>query len=241
MGDEAPPDRLSQISTLWTMLLQAHEGSPEQASPACRELMLRYGGAVYRYLLGALHNPEAAGELAQEFALRFIRGDFRRADAQRGRFRDYLKTALRNLVTDYHRRRKAWHQPLAPDAPEPIAAAESDADSEAAFVASWREEILECTWKALLRANPAYHAVLWLRIAQPELSAAQMAEQLTVQLGKPRSAVWVRKTLERAHDKYTDLLLEELAQSLPVATAEALRQELHDLGLLRYCGAALER
>ena len=50
------------------------------AASARRELIQRYGGAAYRYLLGALKSPEAAEELLQDFSLRFIRGDFRRAD-----------------------------------------------------------------------------------------------------------------------------------------------------------------
>src|SRR5262245_31324940 len=241
MEPETPGGRLSQISTLWSVFQQAHEGPSEQASAACRELLARYGGAVYRYLLGALRDPEAANDLAQEFALRFVRGDFRRADAQRGRFRDYLKTALSHLIVDHHRQRQHWHQPLSPEGPEPAAPAESSADSDAGFLASWREELLEYTWKALLQANLRYHAVLRLRVDQPDLSSAQAAELLRVQLGEPCNAAWVRKTLQRAHEKYADLLLEEVVQSLPSATAEALRQELHDLDLLKYCQRALER
>src|SRR5262245_24574346 len=107
---EAPSvdSHLSQISTLWTALRNAHAESPDAATTRQRLLMERYCGAVYRYLLGALRDPDAAMELLQEFAERFMRGEFRRADPQRGRFRDYVKTALIHLVTDYYRdRRKA--------------------------------------------------------------------------------------------------------------------------------------
>jgi DNA-directed RNA polymerase specialized sigma24 family protein len=48
-----------------------------------------------------VRDPEVADDLAQEFALRFLRGDFQRADPERGRCRDYLKRALINLVHDY--------------------------------------------------------------------------------------------------------------------------------------------
>ena len=40
-------------------------------------------GAAYRYLLGAVHDPDAADDLCQDFAVRFLRGDFRRADPGR--------------------------------------------------------------------------------------------------------------------------------------------------------------
>ena len=105
--------RLSRISTRWSVVFQAHAGPVDTAQAALRLLMQRYSGAVYRYLLGAVHDPDAAADLAQEFALRFLRGDFRRADPQRGRFRDYLKTALMNLVTDYYRERQARPRQMA--------------------------------------------------------------------------------------------------------------------------------
>jgi RNA polymerase sigma-70 factor (ECF subfamily) len=241
MENDHCSERLSRISTLWTMFHEAHQGSPEQASAACRELLARYGGAVHRYLRGIMRDPDAANDLAQEFALRFVRGDFHRANAQRGRFRDYLKTALSHLIADYYRQRQNWHQAFSNEGAEPAAPAESSADSATAFRASWREELLASTWKALLQANPRYHAVLQLRVEQPDLTSAQAAEQLSVHLGEPCNSAWVRKTLQRAHDKYAELLLEEVAQSLPVETVEALRQELHELELLKYCETALER
>src|SRR5437660_8169131 len=112
--------RLSRIATLWTVVFRAHEGGADAAQEARNRLMLRYSGAVYRYLLGAVRDPETAGDLCQEFAVRFLRGDFRRADPRRGRFRDYVKAALVNLVNDHHRARQARPRPLAGGA-EPAA------------------------------------------------------------------------------------------------------------------------
>src|SRR5437879_1637637 len=99
-----PDPRLSHISTLWTLVEQAHRGPADAIGPAQRLLLERYAAVVHRYLGGALRDADAADELFQEFCLRFLRGDFRRADPQRGRFRDFLRTALVNLVVDYHRR-----------------------------------------------------------------------------------------------------------------------------------------
>src|SRR5438874_2310362 len=80
-------ERLSKISTVWSMLHQAHEGSAESAAAAQQMLMQRYRGAVYRYLLRLLGDPHVADDLTQEFALALVRGEFRQADPQRGRFR----------------------------------------------------------------------------------------------------------------------------------------------------------
>jgi DNA-directed RNA polymerase specialized sigma24 family protein len=74
---------------------------PESVTTARRQLLLRYGRAVHRYLLGALRDADAADELSQESALRFLRGGLRGADSQRGRFRTFLKGVLCHLVADY--------------------------------------------------------------------------------------------------------------------------------------------
>ncbi len=240
MASDTPNERLSHISTLWSVLAQAHAGPSEEARAAAAALLERYGGAVYRYLLGAVHDAEVANDLAQEFALRFLRGAFRGADPQRGRFRDYLKVALIHLANDHQRARQVWPAPLA-DGHEPAAPGVNLEDSERAFLSAWREELLERTWTALAEVNPAAHAVLRLRVENPEMPSPQLAERLSAQLGKPRNAAWVRKTLQRAHGQFADLLLEEVADSLATATPEALHQELEDLDLLRYCRSALAR
>src|SRR5207244_8784969 len=113
MDQEEFNQRLSRISTLWTVVLQAHQGSAEAVTKAQQLLMQRYSGAVYRYLLGAVRDPDVAADLSQEFALRFVRGDFRRAAPERGRFRDYVKIALVHLVDDYYRSRRARPRQLA--------------------------------------------------------------------------------------------------------------------------------
>src|SRR5688572_20571926 len=202
--------RLSGIATQWTAVFQAHGAGADTVVAARNRLMLRYSGAVYRYLLGAVRDPDAASDLCQEFAVKFLRGDFKRAAPDRGRFRDYVKTALVNLANDYHRSKKAGPRALAPDAPGPAAPSE-DADD---FDAGWRAEVLDQTWKALQQHSPTFHAVLLLRIAEPDLPSGEMAERLAAQLGKPMTAENVRKSLQRAHGKFAELLLDQVAESV---------------------------
>jgi RNA polymerase sigma-70 factor (ECF subfamily) len=241
MDRESLNQRLSAISTQWTLLFQAHQGSSDTVATAQCQLMQRYSGAVFRYFLGALRDPEVAAELSQEFALRFVRGDFRRADPERGRFRDYLKKALIHMVTDYHRTRQAWPRQLDPAAPEPADSPPQSVHEEEEFLKSWREELLERTWQALAEAQPTYHAVLLYRVENPDALSAEMAQELSVRLGKPLNAAAARKAAQRAHEQFADLLLDEIQHSLGTTATAALREELIALDLLRYCRSALER
>ena len=143
MNRDELDQRLSRVSTMWTMVLEAHGGEADSAAAALAELAQRYSGVVYRYLLGAVRDPDAAAELSQEFALRILRGAFHRADPSRGRFRDYLKTALIHLVDDYHTAQRSRPRPLRHDVPAGSAGEIPDTDPD--FLANWRAELLERT------------------------------------------------------------------------------------------------
>jgi DNA-directed RNA polymerase specialized sigma24 family protein len=234
---------LSQLSTEWTLVFQAHRGTPEQVGAAQVALMGRYAGAVHRYLLAALRDPEAAAELDQEFALRFLRGDFHRADPSRGRFRDFVKQALRNLMIDHRRRGRARPRPMGDGLPE--AAAPEDQDFDRRFLESWRSELLARAWEALAqlqkKTGQPYHTVLRLRVEHPELRSPEMAERLSAALGRPISAGGLRMALQRSRDRFVEFLLEEVAGSLKAPTADQLERELIDVGLFEYCRPALKR
>jgi DNA-directed RNA polymerase specialized sigma24 family protein len=240
MDPAAPRPHLSRISTPWTLVRRAHGGAGECAADALRLLLQRYCGAAFRYLRGALRDEDAALDSLQEFVLRFLRGDFRRADPGSGRFRDYLRAALIHLVTDYHRGRRAQPRPLPADIGRAVARDDGPED-EAAFLHSWREELINRTWVALAEAKPTHHAVLVFNVENPELPSAGAAEQLAARLGKPFTAAHVRVTLQRAREKFAELLLDEVAHSLGACTEAELVQELHALRLLKLCAPALER
>src|SRR5262249_3685254 len=157
----------------------------------------RYRPAVYRYLLACLSDADAADELFQEFSLRFVRGDFRNANPEKGRFRDLLKSALYHLIVDHHKKKQRAMPQVAPDGPEPTASAASTWNSDRQFLAAWRTDLLTRTWEALeleeKRTGRPLHLVLHFRAAYPDLRSAQMAEQLSNRVGKEFSADWVRK------------------------------------------------
>jgi RNA polymerase sigma factor (sigma-70 family) len=183
--------RLSQMSTQWAMVFQAHSGTPDEASKAATQLMCRYAGAVHRYLLKALKNPDAASELDQEFALRFLKGDFRHCDPKRGRFRDYVKKAVQNLINDYYRRKRPTVS-LNSRFAEPAVEDSGLAQFEQQFLESWRNDLLDRAWNALSElernSRQPYFTVLRSRVEYPDLKSTELAKRLSAALGRPLTA-----------------------------------------------------
>lgn len=243
VDQESKDLRLSRISTLWSLVCEAHGGTGA-ARTAQEKLLERYGGAVRRYLLGAVRDPDTADELFQEFAVRFLNGNLAGADPERGQFRGFVKGVLFHLVADFYKRRQR-HTPLPADTPEPMAGPPSLLDSEREFLTSWRDELLARSWAALKdgeqHTGQPWFTVLRFRADHPEMRSQHMAEALSRSMGKPLSAAGVRQMLHRARDKFTELLLDEIVQSLSEPTQERIDQELIELGLAEYCRPAANR
>jgi len=186
-------------------------------------------------LLACVRSADVAEDLAQDFALKFLRGDFGKADPGRGRFRDYLRTSLSRLATDHFRkqRKEAGELPVEPVDPRPFEAADHDYDDQ------WRSEVLDRAWAKLEQAAPIEYAALKLRVEEADLTSGEMADQLKQKLGKEISPDAVRKALERGRRRFADSLLSEVEATMEETTDESLERELTDLGLIRYCKSAL--
>jgi RNA polymerase sigma factor (sigma-70 family) len=232
MASEGPTDRLTEIPTRWEEVRLAQAGPAEKVQDARGALFRRYGGAVRRYLLAALHDPAAAEDLTQEFALAVLEGKIQRADPQHGRFRDYVKGILFHLVSQHRRRQKRVPVRALVDLEEHAEA--PSAEGERLFDQSWRDELLARSWAGLESAQPTYFTVLHFRAAHPDMPAEQMLADLAAQLGKPMTVDNVRQILHRARKVFADVLLDEVAQSLSEPTLEAVQQELADLELASY-------
>jgi RNA polymerase sigma-70 factor (ECF subfamily) len=240
MAHQQLDQHLSMLSTSWTALRLAHGGT-EEAAAAQQLLIERYGGAVYRYLLRVVGDAHAADDLTQDFALNLVRGTFRHAAPEKGRFRNYIKTALFHMVSQHYKQGQKHPRAVSDDSPELADLAVAGMDFEEQFHTHWRDQLLARAWQALARVQPVGYAVLRCRADHPEMPSAEMARQLRDQLGQAFTPDRVRQALHRARDLFADLLLEETAQSLEPPSAELVEAELAELGLLDYCRAALKR
>ena len=106
-------------STAWSML--EHAKSPDQAEvmAAMNRFIVGYWRPIYRFLRAKGLRHETAEDLTQEFLLKFLDRDWlAKADASRGRFRNYLLSILKRFVADQGcdraPRQRAFDQGLVP-------------------------------------------------------------------------------------------------------------------------------
>ncbi len=230
-----PPSRLGEIATRWTLLRRAGAEAGESAIEARRALVLRYLPAIRRYVAAIMTGDPRSEDLAQDIAVRLMAGDFAGADPQRGRFRDLLKTAIRNMIrNDWAKQKRRRTSPL--EIAEP--AARDDAPNDA-WSDQWRQGVLELVWNALARHEQkqpasAAHTLLRLRAEFPDESSEQLAERLSERLGKAVRPDALRQKLRRARLQMVDLLLAEIARGLNDPTPQRIEEELIALGLFEF-------
>lgn len=229
--------RLSRLSTRWSLVLRAHGADPAGVREAQAELLPRYTAAIYRYVAGMVRDEATAEEVCQEFAYRFARGDFRHARPERGRFRDYVKAAVVNLVCE-HRRRQGAERLVPFDSSVMLKTADPEGSADDRLVELWRESLLARAWEELERASAEgrllLHEVLWLKAEDPSRRSADIAAELERRHGRPFTPANARQMLHRAREKFVELLWQGVAESLPSDDPAAVRAELAELGLLAY-------
>lgn len=90
-------------TTRWTLIRQAAEDASPEARQALASLCEQYAGAVLAFVRHRVSSQEQAEDIAQGFFAQLIERDLLgRADADRGRFRTFLRHALRGYMADVH-------------------------------------------------------------------------------------------------------------------------------------------
>jgi RNA polymerase sigma-70 factor (ECF subfamily) len=231
------PGRIDQIATRWSLVRRAHTaGEPTSAAEARQQLVLHYAPAVRKYIGGILHHTEDADELAQDVVVRLLRGDFAGADPNRGRFRDLLKTAVRNMVR-HHWEKQNLRRPADLELDHVADDDTNEVDDE--WHKTWQNTVVDHVWAVLKddedkgQGPPAY-TVLRLRTLHPDDSSDQLAGRLAAVLGTPVRADACRQILRRARVKFAEALVKEIRMGLAEPSDDEVREELAALGLLEY-------
>jgi DNA-directed RNA polymerase specialized sigma24 family protein len=240
-SEGSPADvRLDEIATQWSLLRLAHRDTVTAAGPARGALVLRYNKAIRGYVGALVRDEHDADEVAQEALIKVLRGDFAGATPERGRFRDLLKVAIKNLVRGYWGRQKRRKDTPGVDVQHmAVAEANDEPEVESAWLATWRNSVLELAWEALERYQQSVpgnisYTLLRLRAAHPDDSVETLAERLAESGGGHLRGDAVRQQLRRARLRFAQLLLEEVARSLDEPNPTRVEEELIDLGLMEH-------
>ncbi|MGI9240901.1 MAG: RNA polymerase sigma factor [Verrucomicrobiales bacterium] len=104
--DPAAPVDGQFLTTRWSIVLGAGDSSgPDAQRRALEQLCHDYWYPLYAFLRRSGKSQVDAEDLTQGFFERFLtREDFKRATPERGRFRSYLLTSLKNYVAS------EWHK-----------------------------------------------------------------------------------------------------------------------------------
>lgn len=227
--------RIDEIETQWSLLRLAHRDSVTSAGPARDHLVLRYNRAIRGYIGALVRDEHAADELAQDVVVRLLRGDFAGATPQRGRFRDLLKVAVKNMVRNYWSRqqgRAARNVQL-----EQLADFAVGDPPDDDWLAQWQATVLGMAWRALeayQRETPGSlaHTVLKLRADHPDDDMAALALRLRDRAAQTMRPDALRQQLRRARLRFAQLLVEEIARSLDDPSPQRVEEELVNLELL---------
>ncbi len=247
VGDQDPwidRSRVAQFNTThWSVVLAAGQTDSVETSQALQTLCRAYWYPLYCYVRRAGHTPEDAQDLTQEFFARLLEKNyFALASRERGRFRSFLLTSLRNFLTnEYHRSTRLKRRGTQPMISFDTADAENryvvepidTATPETLYEQRWALALLE---NALARLRDEYAAHgrgpmfdLLKAYVWGERNAASYAD-IAAQLDLTEEAV--KKAVQRLRRRYRDMLRTEIAHT--VTTAAEVEEELqHLVRLLR--------
>ena len=233
-------NRIDAIPTRWSLVRHPDAANkPETVAELRRLLVLRYASAVRRYVGAMVQDHDDADELAQDVIMRLMRGDFAGADPSKGRFRDLLKTAIRNMVRnhwDRSNRRKTSDLNL-----DVVLDSNAAFEQDQEWTSTWQRSVLDHTWarmqaedQQLAQSGKSSSAtkLLRLRTAHPEASSEELASLLSEQLGTTIKPDNCRQMLRRARLRFAEHLVDEVRSGLDDESDDRLQEELSALNLL---------
>ncbi len=237
---------ITDITTEWTIFSIAAKPDSVAARFAKQKLFERYANAVHRYACVVLGDQNLADDVLQDFALKVLRGDFSHASPSKGKFRHYLKTALRHMI-QRHQTQRAGAPVMFPENYDgPAVDAPPMAEQEEEDRVFWRNEFINRAWERLVaeerhRNHDIPYDILLKYRYRHKPSSAEAAAYFSRKLGRPISLGKIRGARHEARQFLKKALMEEVAHTLEVPSMENIREELMDLGLHRWLDDHIKR
>ena len=219
-----------------------------------------YSLPIRRFFLCLCRNADEADEQCQEFALKFMSGSFHSFDPSKGRFRDFLKSALRNQVKRNGKlaARRPGAIPDEHDVADPDQVSPFDR-AICEFNAFEGEQIKHLVDKDM-HANEVdgknrYHSLLQfvLHYQRDRLQAfaesggrSKIPVQAIVdfyreQHGEVVTPDTAKQRMHRAKSAYASKMISEIAVRQRNPTYATIRQDAEEMNVLVYVSKELER
>src|SRR5881227_3344176 len=216
------------VSTCWTMVLKAGDSAPSaQAGNALSELCRIYWRPLYVFLRRQGYGREDAQDLTQGFFAHLIetRGHAR-ADPEKGRFRAFLLTSLKNFVADARDRQHA----LKRGGGMILEKLDDKMEAQIAQAAKWQaDEIYDREWAACLVRQALDRLAQECALAgkaelfgclMPRLAATEDSRVPYEEMARRshRAVTTLRHDLARLRKRYRAILREEVRDTVREAT-----------------------
>jgi RNA polymerase sigma-70 factor (ECF subfamily) len=222
------------VTTRWSVVLAARDKASPDAAQALETLCHTYWYPLYVLTRSLGHPPADAQDLTQEFFARLLAKDYLRAvQAEKGRFRTFLRMALKRfLANEWDRLRAQKRGGGRVQVPFDTAIAEQQFQSEPAAALTpehlydrrWALALLAAAEARLEKEYAAAGKTAELRLLKPHLTARHGAipyPALAAALGATESAA--RVAVHRLRKRFRELFRETIADT--VAAPDELESE----------------
>ena len=223
-------------STQWSKILQAGAVASGHESPELEDLCRAYWSPLYSFLRRQGHSPQDAEDLVQGFLARLLaRDDLAEVGPEKGRFRTFLLTSLRNFVIKQSLRDKALKRgggratiSINVDEAERLCGSDLSVDSpEAAFDRRFTQAVVARAFATLREEHRARGKQDFFATVAPFLDGAEPEgyDTAAAQLGMTPGTLAV--AVHRMRGRLRELLRAEVRQLCTSAAEE--EQELKHL------------
>lgn len=222
-------------STIWTTIWRARNKDPK----ALNEFVERYKTPIFHFISRHGVPTNDAEELTQEVFLRIFKDNvLKRADRDRGRFRNLLLTLTRNVIKDDLRRRSAMKRggnrvilslDHSPQEEMKLGDAIGTEAAEEEFDRLWVRNILKYALEKLKTENEVYFTAFTMLL--DEMDYKTIADRMS------KSLKDIDNYIYRAKQKLIRFIQQEIAAYS--ASTEEFQDEIRYLS--RYISAATDR
>jgi len=232
------PGQSTFATTHWSVILAAGNQSSPDYTRALSTLCETYWLPIYAYLRRRGYNRQQAEDYTQSFFAGLLeRQSIGKADREKGKFRSFLLTSLKNFLADEYDRTEAQKRGgkikvLSLDiddgetrySREPV----DNLSPEKIFERYWAQTVLK---QAMARLKAEYvnankqrlfeHLKAYLTMEQDSMSYLSVASKLNMTEGAVKVAVY------RLRQRYGELVRDQIAQT--VTTTEQIEDEIREL------------